>query len=76
MERVSILKSNKNQALRLPKPVAYPETVKQVDIVIQGRARIITPAGESWDTWFDGDGVSEDFMASREQSGHQERESL
>ncbi|WPL15351.1 Antitoxin VapB [Thiorhodovibrio winogradskyi] len=76
MERVSIFKSNKGQALRLPKPVAYPETVKQVDIVIQGRARIIIPAGESWDTWFDDDGVSEDFMASREQPGHQERESL
>lgn len=67
MERASIFKSNKSQALRLPKPVAYPDTVKQVDIVMQGRSRIITPAGESWDTWFDGEGVSEDFMASRDQ---------
>ena len=36
MERASIFKSNKSQALRLPNPVAYPDTVKQVDIVIQG----------------------------------------
>jgi len=50
--------------------------VKQVDIVIEGRARIITPAGESWDFWFDGEGVSDDFMASRDQPEHQERETL
>lgn len=76
MERANLFKSNKSQALRLPKPVAYPDSVKQVDIVMQGRARIITPAGESWDTWFDGVGVSEDFMTNREQPIQQEREAL
>lgn len=76
MERANLFKSNKSQALRLPKPIAYPDSVKQVDIVMQGRARIITPAGESWDTWFDDEGVSEDFMTDREQPAHQERESL
>lgn len=76
MERANLFKSNKSQALRLPKPVAYPDSVKQVDIVMQGRARIITPAGESWDTWFDAVGVSEDFMTDREQPIHQEREAL
>jgi antitoxin VapB len=76
MERASIFKSNKSQALRLPKPVAYPDDVKQVDIVIIGRARIITPAGEAWDSWFDGEGVSSDFMTSREEPAPQERETL
>lgn len=76
MERASIFKSSKSQAIRLPKPVAYPDTVKQVDIVVLGRARIITPADESWDTWFDAEGVLDDFMASREQPDHQEREAL
>ncbi|WP_416398415.1 type II toxin-antitoxin system VapB family antitoxin [Allohahella sp. A8] len=76
MERANLFKSNKSQALRLPKPVAYPDTVKQVDIVVLGRARIITPAGESWDTWFDGEGVSDDFMTSRDQPPHQERETF
>lgn len=65
MARARLFKSNKSQALRLPKSVAYPETVRKVDIEVRGRARIITPAGESWDTWFDGESVSEDFMASR-----------
>ena len=76
MERASLFKSNKSQAVRLPKPVAYPKEVKQVDIVTLGRARIITPAGESWDTWFEGEGVSEDFMVEREQPATQEREAL
>lgn len=67
MERASVFKSNKSQAVRLPKPVALPETVKQVDIIALGRARLIVPAGEAWDSWFDGDGVSEDFMSDREQ---------
>jgi len=74
--RARLFKSNKSQALRLPKPVAYPDTVEQEDIVIQGRARIITPAGESWDSWFDGEGVSGDFMERREQPDHQGREGL
>ncbi|MHA7878982.1 MAG: type II toxin-antitoxin system VapB family antitoxin [Saccharospirillum sp.] len=76
MERASIFKSNKSQAVRIPKPLAYPESIKKVDIVAQGRARIITPAGESWDIWFDGDGVSDDFMECRDQPDHQDREAL
>lgn len=76
VERANLFKSNQSQALRLPKPVAYPDTVKQVDIVMLGRTRIITPAGESWDSWFDEEGVSEDFMMQRDQPDSQEREAL
>lgn len=76
MERVNIFKNNTSQAVRLPKAVAYPDSVQQVDIVAQGRARIITPAGESWDSWFEGDGVSDDFMEDRQQPQHQTREGL
>ena len=76
MERVSIFKNNTSQAVRLPKAVAYPDSVQQVDIVIQGRARIITPAGESWDSWFESEGVSDDFIDSRQQPEHQNREGL
>lgn len=77
MERASVFKSNKSQAVRLPKPVSLPDTVKQVDIISLGRARLIVPAGEAWDSWFDGDGVTDDFMNNREQPlDDQERESL
>lgn len=72
----TLFKSNKTQAVRLPKPVALPESIKKVDIVAIGNTRIITPAGESWDHWFDGPGVSDDFMLDREQPSDQKREAL
>lgn len=56
------------------KAVALPEDVKRVDVVAVGRTRIITPAGESWDSWFEGEGVTADFMAERDQPAEQERE--
>ena len=76
MEQSTVFKSNKSQAIRLPKPVALPESVKKVDIIVLGKARLIAPAGESWDSWFDGIGVSDDFMCEREQPESQERESF
>lgn len=71
-----VFKSNQSQAVRLPKPVALPEDIREVDIVAIGNTRIITPAGKSWDDWFDGPGVSDDFMVAREQPADQERESF
>lgn len=74
MEQGAIFKSNRSQAVRLPKSVALPDDVKRVDVVAVGRTRILTPVGESWDSWFDGEGVSPDFMSIRDQPGDQERE--
>lgn len=76
LESAKIFKSNKSQAVGLPKPVALPESVKQVDIVALVRTRLIAPAGEAWDSWFEGEGVTEDFMVDREQPADQERDSL
>ena len=74
MEQGAVFKSNRSQAIRMPKALALPDDVNRVDIVAVGRSRIISPAGESWDSWFEGDDVSSDFMASREQPADQERE--
>ena len=76
MEQSTVFKSNRSQAIRLPKALALPDDVKRVDVVAVGRVRIITPAGEAWDSWFDGDGVSADFMTDREQPADQERDSF
>jgi len=72
----TVFKSNQTQAVRLPKAVAFPETIKKVEIVAVGNTRIITPAGESWDYWFDRPGVSDDFMVERDQPVDQQRESF
>lgn len=76
MEQAAIFMSNRSQAVRLPKAVALPEGVKRVDVVAVGRSRILSPCGESWDSWFEGPRASEDYMASREQPADQEREAF
>ena len=76
MEQAAVFRSNRSQAIRLPKSVALPSDVKRVDVIAIGRTRIITPAGEGWDGWFDGSDVTADFMTDREQPLDQARESL
>ncbi|KTC12411.1 MULTISPECIES: type II toxin-antitoxin system VapB family antitoxin [Pseudomonas] len=76
MEQSTVFKSNRSQAVRLPKALALPDDVKRVDVVAVGRTRIISPAGETWNSWFDGDSVSADFMTEREQPADQLRESF
>ena len=71
-----IFKSNRSQAVRLPKEVAFPESVKEIEITAIGNKRIITPAGHSWDDWFDMTGVSNDFMTDRAQPEDQLRETF
>jgi antitoxin VapB len=71
-----VFKSNQSQAVRLPKPVALPEGIKEVEIISIGNTRLIIPAGQSWDSWFNASGVSDDFMSDREQPEDQHREIL
>ncbi len=74
--QTKIFKSNRSQAVRLPKAVAFPGSVKEVKITIEGNRRIIAPAGQSWDDWFCAPGVSNDFMTDRPQPEGQVRESF
>lgn len=76
MDQGSVFISNRSQAVRLPKAAALPDDVKRADIISIGRTRIITPAGEGWDSWFDEKSVTDDFMQTRDQPGHQERGSF
>lgn len=76
MDRGSVFMTNKTQAVRLPKSVRLPEGVTSVDIVRLGRSWVITPSGESWKQWFEGQTASTDFMTEREQPPLQERASL
>jgi antitoxin VapB len=74
MTRSTVFTTNRSQAVRLPKPVALPDNVHQVEIMKIGRSRLITPADQSWDSFFDGPKVSDDFMAEREQPAAEERD--
>ncbi len=67
MEQSTVFMSNKSQAIRLPKAVALPATVKKVAIACIGNARLIAPADQVWDSWFEGLSATDDFMTDREQ---------
>ena len=75
MARSTVFTSNRSQAVRLPKAVAFPEGVHQVEIIRLGNSRLITPVGRRWDEFFvSGPRVTEDFMREREQPAPHERE--
>jgi len=76
MTTSTVFIDHRSQAVRLPEELRFPEGVKKVEVIALGRARVIAPAGESWDSWFDGEGVTVDFMADREQPPIQDRETL
>ena len=76
MTQSTVFKSNKSQAVRLPKAVALPDHVKKVDIIRQGNARVILPAGGSWKAHFDGPRLDEDFLEDRIKSVPQQRNGL
>ncbi|PJG55648.1 AbrB/MazE/SpoVT family DNA-binding domain-containing protein [Bradyrhizobium forestalis] len=77
MTNSTVFTSNRSQAVRLPKAVAFPANVHHVDILKVGRSRIIVPQGKRWDDLFEsGPRASEDFMVERKQPTVEEREPL
>jgi len=77
MTSSTVFTSNRSQAVRLPKAVAFPEDVHQVDILKIGRSRVIVPQGKRRDDLFEnGQRASEDFMVERRQPAAEEREPL
>ena len=75
MTSSTVFTSNRSQAVRLPKAVAFPEHVHQVDILKIGRSRVIVPQGKRWDDLFEaGLRLSEDFIVERQQPAAEERE--
>lgn len=72
-----IFKSNQTQAVRLPKDVAFPEGVHEVEIVKVGNSRVISPVGARWESYFARPTrTSDDFMAGRDQGEFETREPL
>jgi antitoxin VapB len=53
MTRTKRSRSNRLQALRLPKSLAFPDSVKEVSVVREGNRRVIAPANAAWDDFFD-----------------------
>jgi antitoxin VapB len=73
MTRTSLFQSNRSQAVRLPKDVAFPEGVREVAILRDGARRVIVPANAVWDDFFATPGID---LPDRDQPLTEQRESL
>ncbi len=73
MTRSTIFRSNRSQAVRLPKDVAFPEGVKEVTVLREGQRRVIVPADAVWDDFFDAPGID---LGPRDDPPPQERDGL
>ena len=71
--RSSLFKSNRSQAVRLPKDIAFADDVKHVAVWREGNHRIIAPADAMWDDFFANPGIA---LPEREQPQLQERETF
>ena len=71
MTRTTLFQSNRSQAVRLPKEVAFPEGVRAVTILREGKRRVIVPADAVWDDFFEAPGVD---LGERDQPGLQVRD--
>ena len=77
MATSSVFTNNRTQAVRLPVELRMPEGVRKVDVRAKGNERIISPIGQTWDSFFlDGPLVSDDFMLERSSQSQPDRESL
>jgi len=73
MTKTTLFQSNRSQAVRLPKDVAFPDGVRQVTVQRDGKRRIITPADAAWDDFFDAASVD---LGERDQPQDQPREAF
>ena len=73
----SVFVNNRTQAVRLPLDVRLPEGTQKVEIRVRGNERIISPLGQTWDSFFfNGPNVSDDFLPERASQHQSERETL
>lgn len=71
MGRTRLFQSNRSQAVRLAKDVAFPAGVREVVIRRQGDELVIRPADAAWDDFFAAPGID---LGPRDQPEAQERE--
>ena len=77
MSRGSVFVNNRTQAVRLPADTRFPDDVKQVNVRVVGKDRILSPVDRSWDSFFlSDDSVTDDFLEERASQQQAEREAF
>jgi antitoxin VapB len=52
-KRARVFTSNRSQAVRIPKELAFPDDVKDVYVIRRGKRLEIIPVDSLWDDFFD-----------------------
>ena len=61
-----IFEHNRIQSVSLPEGAQFPDNVRKVHVRVSGPDRILSPASQTWDSFFLGSKrVTDDFMAER-----------
>src|SRR5579859_2066223 len=72
--RAAIFRNGRNQAVRLPQDLKFPDKVKEVQVRKQGDSILLSPVKPDWASFFALDvQVPDDFLTRREDSPPQER---
>jgi antitoxin VapB len=75
--RAAIFRNGRNQAVRLPQDLKFPDKVKEVQVRKQGDSILLSPVRPDWASFFSlGASVPDEFLAPRNDSPPQEREPL
>ncbi len=67
----NVFRTNRSQAVRLPKAAEFPPEVTDVEVIVEGNRRVLVPKAKlSWAEYFARrKGVSEDFLVSDDDLG-------
>ncbi|WP_299166215.1 type II toxin-antitoxin system VapB family antitoxin [uncultured Arthrobacter sp.] len=76
MARTKLFKNNQSQAVRIPKALEWPDSVKDVEVIQDGQSRIISPVDLMWDSWFADSPGDTSYPLERDQPREQERPPL
>jgi antitoxin VapB len=52
LKMARIFRSNRSQALRLPKAAEFPPDVSDVDVLVEGERRVLVPKRRGWAQYF------------------------
>lgn len=71
--RAAIFRNGRNQAVRLPQDLKFPEKVKEVQVRKQGDSIVLSPVKPDWASFFALEVLVPDDFLAREDSPPQER---
>lgn len=77
VRRASIFRNGRNQAVRLPQDLKFPERVREVQVQRQGDSILLSPVRADWASFFAlSVKVPDDFLTERGDAPPQSREPL